>query len=174
MSDENVMIGDEEVSLMDLAGISMDDVQEFRSSATPAGRFLWRVVEAKLEMREATNKDDPQGPKINKATVNVELESQNCFALTDEKLDPANYVGIKHNETTWISNADKDIGRVKAFLVDIGITGSGTLNDLLAQAQGVEFVSEVTNRPNKDNPDYVYANLKSPMTIDAFNAEQAA
>lgn len=173
MSDENVLIGDEEVSLMDLAGIEMGEVEEFRASVTPAGTFLWRVVESKLEAREATNKDDPDGPKIHKPTISFELESQNCLALTDEKLDPANYVGTKHHETFWINNADKDIGRVKAFLVDIGLTGVGSLTDLLAQAQGVEFVSFVTNVPNKDNPDFIYANIKKPMTIAAFEEAQA-
>jgi len=153
MSEDTVKIGEEEISLMDLAGISMDDVEEYRASATPAGKFLWRVVEAKLEARDTTNKEDPQGPKISKPTVNFELESQNCFALVDEKLDPANYVGIKHNETIWINNADKDLGRIKAFLVDIGVGGQGSLTDLLAQAQGIEFVSDVTNVKNKYNPD---------------------
>lgn len=172
MSEDIVKIGEEEISIMDLAGLSMDDVEEYRASATPAGKFLWRVVEAKLEARDATNKDDPQGPKISKPTVNFELESQNCFALVEEKLDPANYIGIKHNETIWISNADKDLGRIKAFLVDIGVGGSGSLTDLLAQAQGIEFVSDVTNVKNKDNPDYVYANLKKPMTVAAFNESQ--
>lgn len=173
MTDETlVQVGEEEISIMDIAGLEMGDIEEYRQTTTPAGKFMWRILEAKLEPREVTNKDDPNGGKITKPAITFELESQNCFALTNEKLDPASFVGTKHFESFWINDAVKDLGRVKAFLVDIGLTGSGSLTDLLAQAQGVEFVSDISNTPDKNNPDYIYANMKKPMTVTAFNESQ--
>lgn len=176
MTEENKMVhvGEEEISLMDIAGIEMNDIAEYRLTVTPAGKFLWRVIEAKLEGRDVQNKEDPQGAKITKPAITFELEAQNCFALTDEKLDPATFVGTKHFESFWINDAVKDLGRVKAFLVDIGLTGTGSLTDLLASAQGEEFVSDITNVPDKNNPDYIYANLKKPTTVAEFEAAQAA
>jgi len=163
-----VHVGDDEISLMDIAGIEMNEIEEYRLVVTPAGKFMWRILEAKLEARDVTNKEDPNGAKIKKVAITFELESQNCFALIDEKLNPASYLGIKHYESFWINDAAKDIGRVKAFLVDVGIQAVGSLTDLLAQAQGVEFISDVTNVPDKNNPDFIYANLKKPMTVAAF------
>lgn len=169
---QNVMIGEEEISLDQLAGIDLTEVKEVRSSHTPAGKFQWRVTEAKLEAREATNKEDPTGPKIYKATVQFELKSQNCFSLVDAELAPEDYIDITHRETFWIGKI-ADIGRVKAFLVDMGIEGNKALTELLDEAHGQEFVSEVTNRKNADNPDYVYANIKGTMTMDEFAASQS-
>lgn len=171
MSEDNtqVMVGDEEFSLEQIAGIVMDDIEEYRLTCAPSGKYHWRILEAKLEAREVMNKEDPNGAKINKPTINFELESQNCLALTDDKLKPESQIGIKHNQTTWITDAEKDVGRVKAFLVDIGLTGTGALTDLLAQAQGVEFISDITNNKDKNNPDFVYANVRNPMTVDVYN-----
>jgi len=168
----NVTIGDVEVSLADLAGVDMTEVQEVRSSVTPAGKFHFRIDETEMKAQEATNKDDPQGAKINKPVIQFVLKAQNCFSLVDDALDPEDYVEAKHTETFWINDLKKDLGRVKAFLVDIGIDGNKPLTDLLAEAHGMEFVADITHVKNKDNPDRVWVNLKNIMTIDEFAESQ--
>jgi len=174
MSENTVMIGETEISLDELAGVDLSDVKEVRSSVTPAGKFHWRVVDAKLEAREATNKEDPQGPKINKPTITFELKSQNCFSLVDADLEPEDYIDITHRETFWLNDLKKDLGRVKAFLVDMGIDGNKALTDLLDESHGQEFVSDITNVKSKDNPDFVYANIKGVTTMEEFAESQAA
>ena len=172
--DVNVVVGEDEVSLLDIAGIDLANYDEYRLTVNPAGVYQFRILEAKLEAKEVTNKDDPSGSKIKKPAISFEFEAQNCFALTDDKLDPAGQIGVKHFENFYINDGAKDLGRVKAFLVDIGMTGTGALNDLLAQSQGIEFVCNLVNTKNKDNPDIVYANMKKPRTLEQFQADQAA
>ena len=168
-----VHVCEEEISLMYIAGVVMGDIEEYRLTVMPAGKFLFRVLDCKLEAREVTDKDDPMGAKIKKPAVNFELEVQNCFALVNEKLDTAATIGSKHFHNIWITDGQKDLGRVKAMLADIGVTGVGKLTDLLAQAQGIEFVADITNTPDKNNPDTIWANLKKPMTVADFDADQA-
>lgn len=172
--DTMVLVGDEEVGLMDIAGLEMDDVQEYRLQVTPAGKYHWRIVESKLDhLNVRRDKDGDPQDKVEKPVIQFELEAQNCFALVDDKLDPSNFVGQKHTETFFITDPQKDLGRVKAFLVDIGLEGKGTLQSLLDTAHGMEFVSDVTNRPDKNNPDFIYANLKKPMSVEAFQETQS-
>lgn len=171
MSDENlnVVIGDSELSLADIAGVDMSEVAEYRLVVTPAGKWHFRIMDMKLGTMEATNKEDPSGPKINKAVVQTECEAQNCLALIDDTLDPANFVGRKHNETFWLNDLAMDLGRVKAFLVDIGLDGNKPFQELLDEAHGMEFVCDITNVKDKNDPDRVYANMKKPMSIEAYN-----
>lgn len=169
---ENVMIGDVEISLEQLAGVDMSEIVEVRSLVTPAGKFHFRIMEGELKAVEATNKDDPQGPKINKPVVQFELQAQNCFALVNDDLDPESYTDVKQNESFWINDVKKDLGRVKAFLVDIGMDGNKPLMDLIAEAHGTEFMCDVTNNPKKDNPDIIYVNLKNIMTMEEFAETQ--
>ena len=168
MTDATVMIGEEEITLESILAQDMTEVEEYRFTVTPAGKYLFRIKDAKLEAREAINKDDPQGPKVLKPTINFELEVQNCFAVLDPKLKPENEVGRIHNETTWINDAIKDLGRVKAFLLDIGLDANKPLADLLAESHGMEFITDITNTPDKNNPDRIYANLKNTMSVDKF------
>lgn len=171
--DIQVMVGEEEVGLMDIAGLDMTDVEEYRLTVTPAGKYHWRINDAKLDHLEVMkDKSNPDEGKVKKPVVQFELEAQNCYALVDDKLDPANAVGQKHTETFFITDPQKDLGRIKAFLADIGLEGKGTLQTLLDEAHGMEFVSDVTNRPDKNNPDFIYANLKKPMTVEKFQEQQ--
>lgn len=170
----NVMVGENEVSLLDIAGIDLNEIAEYRLTVMPAGKYMFRIMESKLEARDARVKDGAPDEKVKKPAITFECEVQNCFALTDDKLDPATQIGMKYFETFWINDANKDLGRVKAFLVDIGSPGAGSLTDLLAEAQGVEFVCDITNTPDKNNPDTIWANLKKPMTVNAFAESQAA
>lgn len=174
MSNEEIVhVGDEEVSLMDIAGLDMTDMAEYRQTVTPAGKFLWRITEAKLEARDVRDKEADDGSKIKKPAITFELESQNCLALTDDKLDPAKFIGIKHFESFFINDPVKDLGRVKALLVDIGMACAGNLEDLLAEAQGMEFVSDISNVHDKNNTDIVYANMKKPMSVAKFEEQNA-
>jgi len=176
MSEENanVMIGEVEVSLADLAGVDMSDVQEVRSSVIPAGKFHFRIKDSEMKAVESTNKEDPQGAKINKPVIRFELEAQNCFSLVDDTLDPEDHINDKHYETFWINDLKKDLGRVKAFLVDIGIDGNKPLNDLLAEAHGMEFVGDITHSKKKDNPDEFWVNLKNITTVEEFQGMEVS
>ena len=177
MTDENnqVIIGDEIVDLAALAGVDMTELQEVRSMVLPAGQMLFRVLDAKLESREVADRRDEaeEGAKINKPVVDFELEVTDCMGLVNDDLDPAVVVGRKHHNSFWISDVAQDLGRVKAFLADVGVNTAGGLEDLLTAAHGIEFVSDVTNTKDKNDPDRIYANLKNTMTVAEWQEKNA-
>ena len=174
MSTDTILVNDEEISLTDLLGLDMSDIEEFRATSTPAGKWHWRIMDAKTEVREDVKDfDNPDEGKVNRAFVIFELQAQNCYALVDDKLSPDMFVDRKHTLSFKIVDHLKDLGKVQAFLSDIGMKGDKSLEDLLSEAHGLDFISDTTNRPNKDNPEYVFVNLKN---IEPYSeeAEKAA
>jgi len=171
---ETVTVDDLELSLDELAGIDLSEIKEVRSSAIPAGKFHWRITDAKLESREySLDYDDPSSEKINSPVFVFELKAQNCFALINEELDPEDYMDVEKIHTIRIKKLKKDLGKAKAFLVDIGLDGNKSVTDLVNEAHGIEFVSDITNRANPDNPDFVFANLANVMSMEKFEESQA-
>lgn len=157
---------DAELSLAELAGLDMTDVVEVRSTITPAGLYHWKIKDAKIEVVDVKDKEDP-AITIPKPTVQFELEAQNCMALVDDTLDVQDYVSEKFFKTIWISTK-KDLGKVKAFLVDIGIDGNKTLDVLIQESHGMEFVAKVSHAKNKDNPDRPWVNMDEVMSMGAY------
>lgn len=170
--DKLVIVGEEELSLAAIAGIDMEQVAEVRFSNTPEGLFHWKIQDAELTVQEVEDKENP-GSKINKPVVKIMLEAVNCLALNDDTLDPANYVGRKHSLSFWINSAE-DIGKAKAFLVDIGMEGSGVFGQLLTNSIGEEFVSQIKHVANRNDADRPYVNVVKIQTIKDFSESQAA
>ncbi len=172
----NVTVGDEIIDLASLAGVDMSGVSEVRSMILPAGQYLFKILDAKLESREVSDRSDSaeEGAKINKPVVDFELEVSDCMALVKDDLDPGSVIGRKHHNSFYINDLAMDLGRVQAFLTDIGIPGNKALNELLVEAHGVEFVTDITNTKNRDNPDIIYANLKNTLTMAKFQEAQAS
>ena len=177
MSEENnqVLIGDETVDLAQLAGVDMTELQEVRSMVLPAGQMLFKVLDAKLEAKEVADRRDEaeEGAKINKPVISFELEVMDCMALVKDDIEPGSVVGRKHHNSIWITDIKTELGRAKAFLADIGVNCAGGLKDLLTEAHGIEFVSDVTNTKDKNDPDRIYANLKNTMTVADWQAKQS-
>lgn len=162
---------DTELSLADLAGLDMTDVVEVRSSLTPAGLYHWKIKDAKIDSVDVKDKEDTS-QTIPKPVVQFELEAQNCMALVDDTLDVGDYINEKFFKTFWISTM-KDLGKVKAFLVDIGVEGNKTLDVLITEAHGMEFVGKISHAKNKDNPDRPWVNMDEIMTLAAYQEATA-
>lgn len=175
MTDENVvvMMDDAEFSLADLAGVDLSTVEAYRFQVVPPGKYHWRMIEAELTTKEVPlDYDDPNSGKVNRPVVHFQLEVQNCLALVDDKLDPANFVGQKHNNDFTIKDMKKDLGKVVAFLEDIGAEGTGTVLDQINAVHGHEFVSDIQHNVNKNNADFPFVNIRNAQTIEEFNAAQ--
>lgn len=162
MSEENTIFGVEvngetqNVSLADIAGLDMTEIAEFRGGGvTPAGIFEWRIAGAALD----TITYQKDGEDVTKPIVDFELEALACRRCKDPAIDVDNLAGTKHYERIFISDLVKDLGRVKAFMQDIGCEGSGSLQDLLDGTIGREFVAAISHRKDKNDPDRVYANI---------------
>lgn len=157
MSDDTqVMVGDEAATLSQLAGIDFNAVEEVRQFTFPRGVFHWTV--------------DPENPpcfdsieteKGNKAIIRFTAVCINVVDVKqdpDNPIDPTDLVGKKHQETFFLSKAE-DLGRVKALLIDLGIEGSGSFQDVMLKAVGIDFQAPIKHRADKNDKDRVYVNF---------------
>lgn len=150
-----VSIGGENVSLSDLAGFDLGSVQELRGALTPVGTFRFSVKEGKLAM--VTTKNGPT------AGVAFTFLIKEVLAVVPpdgmDSFDEDSLINTEHRHTFFIMEA-KDLGRVKAFLIDIGYQGSGALQDLLHGSVDHEFIGSIKQTRDRDDKDKIYANLR--------------
>jgi hypothetical protein len=162
----------ETVSLLDIAGVDMSQVEaNYGFVVTPAGTFHLKCKDAKFEPMEVTDKDTQQ--KIKKLTVAFDFDILTVLSLQDKSKDPTTLVGDVHQERFWITDAYKDIGRVRALLEESGLQMSGTLQQLLDAYVGHEIITVITNRTDKNDSDRKYANIDLKKTKPAQLGAQA-
>lgn len=168
MTDENANIvlsnGDDmqEVSMLNLANLDISQVEAYRGGTpTPAGVYVFSCKDATLESMEIDEKvkGTATGRRINVATAVFVLTIENCLATKDPSVDPGSLIGTEHYERFFIRDAQKDIGRIVAFIQDAGGDANGAFADVLSNFQGHMFQAAVTNRKDKQDPDRVYANI---------------
>lgn len=166
MSEESVYVGDsdamEEVSLQDLAGFDLSGVEEYRQMGTPAGKYLFKITDAELSTYEI--EDKKLGRKVPRAAIKVEMEVVNCFALVKDDLSEEALIGHKHPELFFIRDAMKSLGEFVAFVHDMGIETSGSINDVLNNIHGHEFIAAV--KVNKNG----YSNIDKSSVAPATEA----
>lgn len=140
---------DQEVSLADIAGIDMNNVEAFEGGfePTPKGVYRFDVKDAGLDTMN------------DKAIIYFDTEVAEVYALVDDDKDPESLIGWKHRETIWISDLAKSVGQAKAIMQNAGFTGSGTLEQMLDAFCGSQFVAPVKQRKDKNDTDKVYANI---------------
>ena len=155
MTDANdtVYVGDEEVSLADIAEIDLGEVEEVTGFETlPAGVYEFRVKGS--ELTTIDTKDGPRGAIVN------ELEVINVLNLVGAtEADPESLIGKTHRETFFLSNLEEGVGRQKALMARSGFAEAGKLTDLLDQFTGHTFVAALKTRKDKNDPDIVRANI---------------
>lgn len=142
----------QQVSLAEIGGLDMQTVAEKRQVRFPVGHFLFEIVA------------EPDVPKLQKigeknAGVPFQLKCLNVIKVKDASEcpdgDPMKLIGQIHRETFFISAADVvgSLGYVKAFLVDIGVSGAGSLSDMVTKSVGAQFTAPITHTKNKDDKD---------------------
>ena len=138
-----------EVSLADLAGIDMNEIEEFEGGfdVTPKGAYVFQVKDAKLsEIAEY-------------AVVAFELEVVECMAIASGDKTPESMVGVIHEENIFIIDVKKSIGQAKFLMRQAGYTATGTLNELLDGFCGTKFAAKIKHKAKKNDPDTIYANI---------------
>lgn len=153
MSDQDMMldVAGQQVSLADIAGINMDDVAEVRGSTFPAGAFKLVVDYAKLAVM---GRDDDK-----KAGIQFKFKCSDVLSLIDTSKDADTIIGKFHVETCFLKDPMEGLGRTKAFMADAGFKGTGSLQELLAAFVGHEFKCVITNSPDRNDKDIIYANI---------------
>lgn len=121
----------QDFSLADLAGLDVSDIEEIRSSTTPEGVFNFKINSAKLE--EGTNRDEER-----RIILTVTMEITEVKALIDRKIEKESVVGKTYTEKFYIvpEKAPEGIGRIRAFITDVGLDSSGPLGGVEGQAEG--------------------------------------
>lgn len=148
-----------EFSLADLSDLDVSDIEEIRFEVLPQGVFELEVVEAKLE--EGTNKD---GEKRFWALFDFKVVG--VKSIITSGVDKEAQEGKKHGEKLWIDPSKpqdevlKAIGRIRAFVADMGMDSEGKLGDIVANCKGHTFTGKITHRQDKDDKSIVYPRLK--------------
>lgn len=169
MADENTLVsiinGGQfiDVDIMALAEIDISGIEENRGGeAAPEGVADWRGMSAAFATAEVEDKEKNSptfGQKVTRPVIDFVAEAIGYHNVKDRSLDIASLAGTQHRERFFIKDLEKDLGRVKAFMVDIGMTGAGRLQDLLDSFTGYEFSCAVKHRKDKNDTSRVYANF---------------
>ena len=140
---------EQEVSLAEIAGIDMNNVEAFEGGfePTPKGIFRFECKDAGLDTI------------IDKAVIYFECEIAECYALVDDEKNADDMIGWTHRETIFISDLAKSVGQAKAIMQNAGFTGSGTLEEMLDAFCGSHFVAPIRHRKDKNDTDKIYSNL---------------
>lgn len=152
--------GDElkEATVDQLLGFDLSQVEEVRGfPLIPEGVYEWHIKGwgNKIVNWVDTKNDNEERKSL---VVECQLEAISCRQCKDNEIDLSSLIGTAKTEGFFLANAD-DLGKVKAFFVDIGMSGSGKLQELCDQSIGIEFVSPIKHRRDKNDTSKSYADI---------------
>jgi len=177
MSDSNVLITNDgtemSVSLADIAGMDMAQVEEFEGGfdPTPKGVYHFRCKDA--ELTQIDFKDKKTGEDVTRAIIQFDMEIVNVLAFVDDGINVNDWIEKVHQETVFITDVAKGVGQAKAIMTNAGFTGNASLQELLDAFVGTEFDAPIAHRKNKDDPDVIHANIKIGKIIPHAQAQEA-
>lgn len=183
MSDENedlkkVHVGDEVVTLGDLAGLNMDEVSEQRGFKFPKGDYVWEVSTdpENLPRLAAIGEGDKAKPGIIVPCKCMDVIRVNDSEFTGNEAD---IIGKVHRETMFLTGEIATaLGYFKAFAKDIGAPYSPNLKELIAGMSGTRFSAPISHRKNPNDTDQVFVQINrmkvKPLQGDAGSSIAAA
>lgn len=146
-------------SLADLADLEVSEVAEIRFENLPAGAYGFRVIEADLDEKE--NKDGD-----NRVMAVFKFEVVEVNAVIRKGVDREGLVGKTHTEKLFIVPDEGEkkvlegIGRIRAFVWDLGCDNKGKLGDIVRGTVDHMFSAKIAERPNPNDRTQPYAQLK--------------
>lgn len=147
----------EEMSLAALADVDVSDIAEVRFEQLPAGLYNFEVTEA--ELLETTRDDETI------YYASFDLKVVECVSAMEGD-DPESLEGKvhKHRQNIDPNLTDADvataIGRVRAFVSDVGGDSKGKLGTIVAETKGLMFPAKIVKTKSKSDPDVEYSNLR--------------
>ena len=165
MADENTEGG---LSLADLADIDVSNIEEVRFSTLPLGVFGFEVQEAELSEHE---KDGERRFKAVFPCKVIEVKT-----VLEANVDKESLNGKLHTEQFFINPQDseedvqKSIGRIRAFVTDIGMDSRGKLGDIVRNTKGHVFTAKTAKQKDKNDKSIEYTRLK----LDDRSKQKAA
>lgn len=149
----------EEFSLADLADLDVSDIAEirFETLAQMVGDF--KVTTA--ELSETTNKDNEK-----RFVADFAFEVVDVKAVLTPGVSKDSLIGKTHKERLWINpgagpeKVAEAIGRLRAFISDMGCESAGKLGVIVDGTLGHVFSAKITHQKDKDDKSIVYARMK--------------
>lgn len=151
-------------SLADLADIDLEGIEEVRFEDFPKGVYDWEVNAADL----ASDAKDGE-PRYK---IEFELKVLEMLSSIEPGVDLEKWAGKTHTERFFVypkrpeEDAAKAIGRVKAFLIDMGLDlvkgedGKVKLGDSVRNAKGHNFRARLERQADRNDPSRSYARLR--------------
>lgn len=146
-------------SLADLSELDITDIEEIRYENLPAGLYGFEVKEATLS--EKDNKDGD-----NRIIATFKLEVVTVESVIARGVDADSLVGKSHTEKAYIvpdqgpQKVAEGVGRLRAFIKDMGAPNEGKLANVVAATVGHQFTAPIVERPNPNDRTSPYAQLK--------------
>lgn len=145
-------------SLADLMGLDVTDVAEIRFETLPMGAYVFKVVSQ--DISEGENRE---GDK--RFELQVKLEIVEVKAVVAKGIEPESLVGKTHTEKFFIPRGDEvkaaeGLGRIRAFVADIGLPNDGPFGKLCDSIVEHMFIGKIIHQKDRDDKSKVYARLK--------------
>lgn len=144
-------------SLAQLADLDISGIDEIRFEQLPMGSYEFNTEEATYGDDE---KDGEPRIKVEFAFKILEVKS-----VLEPGVDKESLVGKTHTERFFIKPAEEakevatQIGRIRAFITDIGGNSEGKFGEVIANMKGHTFVSKITKRKDKNDSSVSYSRL---------------
>lgn len=139
------------------ADLDLEQFNEIRSEVLPMGLFGWSVSAFDFDPDD----EDGDGNARAKASFTLEVvETQQL--LKPEGIDIPSLTGRKHTENFYIKADDvpAGVGRIRAFLSDIGVASTGKFIAACEAAVEHKFVAGITHQRDRNDKSRFYARLK--------------
>ena len=145
-------------SLADLAEIDVSEIAEVRFESIPAGSYGFEITEADLA------EDERDGERRFKAEFVMKIVE--VKAVLEQGVDKESLINKSHTERFFIKpsepqeDVEKSIGRIRAFIADIGMDNKGKLGDIVRAAKGHVFNGKIVKQKDKNDKSVEYARLR--------------
>ena len=172
---EMISIGGEMISLADLAGIDTTEIEENRGGGFPAGHFDFEILVDPLPSLTKEDVKDWNDPNPD-ATVSTAVArfALKCIGVrrVAKPLDgsnapsPESLIDRNYFRTFKLMKAE-DLGKLVAFISDVGQKSKGALSEQIVACAGLRFSAVLTESFNRDNKDQTFVTMH-PKKIEAL------
>ncbi len=159
LDDNGEELGGAGFSLADLIDLDVSEIAEVRFSTLSQGVYEFEVTSASLD--EDTDKDGNRRFK-----AEIELKVIGVKAVLDAGVDKEALIGKMHKERMFVqtivpeSQALEQIGRIRAFVSDVGMDSKGKLGAIVANLKGHTFTAPIAEQTDKHDKSIRYARLR--------------
>jgi hypothetical protein len=145
-------------SLADFADIDISGVEEVRFIDLPAGVFDFEVTRAEF------GEDEKDGERRFK--TEFECKIIEVKAVLEPGVDKESLISKTLTERFFVKPSDtqedvlKSLGRIRAFLTDIGAKSDGKIAEVVESAKGQTFTGKIVKQVDKVDKTRSYARLR--------------